>query len=284
MTNQNYILAPIPFDDRLRDLALELKNSGLPWSPHVGCFVWDHHGFISTPSPFPKGIYFILSIKRFLKIFGDVEQMKERLVWLPTWYQAMQVCQQLQISRSEIDRDGSGKEYFAAEDELIRLYRVIAQKLKESMVARVGDHRTASDRDENDWVRRVMESELGGVTHLPFNAQRRIETVYREIAKAYLGWRRVQEHQSEDWFPQESRFDSTLLGELGHFYSDYQHQVKSLEMIRRIVDLIKASDPSKDPHTYDQLINALTNYERKEISNKSILEQLTVPIDTPADP
>lgn len=275
MVNENYLLTPIPFDDRLMDLALDLKNSGLPWSPHVGCFVWDRHGVISTPSPFPKGIYFILSIKRFLKIFGDVEQMKERLVWLPTWYQAMQVCQQLQISRSEIDRDGPAKEYFAAEDELIRLYRVIAQKLKESMVARIGDHRTASDGDENDWVRRVMESELGGVKHLPFNVQRRIETVYREVAKAYLGWRRIQEHQTDDWFPQEITFDSTLLGELGHFYSDYQHLIKSLDLIRKAAHLIGAIDPLNDKDNYHQLIKILLESDDQDNSQKSILEQLT---------
>ena len=277
MVNEKTIFPPIPFDDRLMGLALDLKNSGLPWSPHVGCFVWDDHGVISAPSPFPKRIYFILSMQRFIRIFGDLEKMKEHLVWLPTWYQAVQVCQQLQISRSEIDPDGSGMAFITAEDELIRLYQVIAQKLQESRAAIIGDHRTAEGGYENDWIRRVMESELGGLTHLPSNAQRRIETVYREVAKAYLGWRRIQEHQTEDWFPQECVFDSTLLGELGHFYSDYQRQIKSLEMIRQTVDLIGAIDPSKDPHTYDQLINVLTNNMHKEISSKQILEKLTEP-------
>jgi len=39
MVDEKFGLPPIPFDDRLMDLALDLKNSGLPWSPHVGCFV-----------------------------------------------------------------------------------------------------------------------------------------------------------------------------------------------------------------------------------------------------
>lgn len=277
MVNETYSLPPIPFDDRLMDMALDLKKSGLPWSPHVGCFVWDHHGLISTPSPFPKGIYFILNMKRFLAIFGDVKSMEEHLVWLPTWYQAVNVCQHLQISRSEIDHGGQCNNFFTAEDELIRLYKVIAQKLKESMGARIGDHQAADDGEENNWIRRLMESELGDVTNLPLNAQHRIENVYREVARAYLGWRRIQEHQTKDWFPPESMFDPTLLAELGHFFSDYQHQIKTLEMIRRTVYLIKAIDPSKDPQNYRQLLKIITNQEREESSSAQIMEQLTAP-------
>ena len=37
-------LAPIPFEARHVELAKELKRLGLPWAPHVGCFVWDGEG------------------------------------------------------------------------------------------------------------------------------------------------------------------------------------------------------------------------------------------------
>jgi len=87
--------APIPMDDRLFSLALELKEAGLAWQPQVGCFVWDHRGVIAHPSPFPKQVYFILSMKRFVAIFGDAEQMKRDLVWLPTWFQARQILDRL---------------------------------------------------------------------------------------------------------------------------------------------------------------------------------------------
>lgn len=32
-------LAPISFDERTLQLARELKQQGLPWKPHTGCFV-----------------------------------------------------------------------------------------------------------------------------------------------------------------------------------------------------------------------------------------------------
>ena len=34
-------LPPIPFDELLCKSAASLKAAGLPWKPHVGCFVWD---------------------------------------------------------------------------------------------------------------------------------------------------------------------------------------------------------------------------------------------------
>ena len=55
-------LPPIPFDRETCQLAAALKQSGLPWQPHVGCFVWDPERYIQPASPFPRNIYFILSI------------------------------------------------------------------------------------------------------------------------------------------------------------------------------------------------------------------------------
>lgn len=278
MVDEKYGLAPIPFDDRLMDLALDLKNSGLPWSPHVGCFVWDHNGCISAPSPFPKRVYFILSMKRFLKIFGDVEKMKEHLVWLPTWYQAIQLCRQLDITNAYVDRAGSGKTSFTPVDELIRLYALIAKRLNASSLESTGEYLKSETENEKEWIRRVMDSELGDVTHLPHEVQRRIEFVYQEVATAYLGWRRIQEHQNDEWFPGESKFDSTLLGELGHFYSDYQHRIKSLKLIRQAVALLRAIDPDKDPETYHHLIKTLVSIDGQDNSSGQILEKLSEPL------
>jgi hypothetical protein len=79
-------LAPLPFEARHVEFAKELKRLGLPWAPHVGCFVWDGEGTIEAGSPFPERIYFILSLPRFLSIFGSIEAIREKLVWLPTWH------------------------------------------------------------------------------------------------------------------------------------------------------------------------------------------------------
>ena len=90
-------LAPLPFNKQVCRLAMQMKQLGLTWQPHVGCFVWDPDGFIRPESPFPDQIYFILSIPRFIDIFGTVEHIAEKLVWLPTWHQARLLCQKLGV-------------------------------------------------------------------------------------------------------------------------------------------------------------------------------------------
>jgi hypothetical protein len=81
-------LAPLPFGQALCRKALELKTAGLNWIPQVGCFVWDPEETIPAPSPFGQRIYFVLNLNRFLQFYESIETMKEKLVWLPTWYQA----------------------------------------------------------------------------------------------------------------------------------------------------------------------------------------------------
>ena len=83
--DQDY--APLPFTDRLCQESMKLKSSGLPWIPHVGCFVWDPLGVIQEKSPFPNRVYFILNLGHFIRRFGDAETLTEKAVWLPTLYQ-----------------------------------------------------------------------------------------------------------------------------------------------------------------------------------------------------
>ena len=94
--------APIPFHLRHCQVAAELKQAGLPWTPHVGCFVWDRDGHTTAGSPFPHRIYFILDPRRFLQIFPSVDEMTEKLIWLPTEHQARLLCVQFKVSQKAI--------------------------------------------------------------------------------------------------------------------------------------------------------------------------------------
>jgi hypothetical protein len=95
-------LSPLPFEPSLCEFAQVLKKRGLPWNPHVGCFVWDPEGTIPVPSPFPNRIYFVLNLNHFLKIFNDIENMKKKLVWIPTWHQCRLIAQNLGIKHQEL--------------------------------------------------------------------------------------------------------------------------------------------------------------------------------------
>ncbi len=280
-TNENSI-DPIPIEDRLLDLALDLKRSGLPWTPHVGCFVWDPEGLITAPSPFAKRVYFILSMQRFLRIFGDIETMQDRLVWLPTWYQAAQLCRQMGIHPSQDSADTSEKSPHFAADELVRRYRAIREHLASSPCAPDGGRAQVSSDAESRWILGVIAAELGCLSHLPDAVRRQVELVYREVATVYLGWRRIQAHQDSAWLPPESSFDAALIGELGHFYSDYQHQIRRLETTRRTVNLLRSVDPSRDPEGHNQLVRLLVEGAGKDRSPCPIMAQLTTPDETHA--
>ena len=123
-------LAPMPFDKDICRKALEMKKSGLAWQPHVGCFVWDPDEFIKPASPFPGRIYFILSLQRFIEIFDSTEQIRAKLVWLPTWHQARLICRQLGISDASIEEGRKKHDAVSPAEDLLHIYGLIVAALK----------------------------------------------------------------------------------------------------------------------------------------------------------
>ena len=78
---------PLPTSKDVLNAAGALKKAGLRFDPAVGCFVWDPDGHIAPDSPFPNRVYMILSLHRFLQIFGTEEAIAEKLIWVPTEHQ-----------------------------------------------------------------------------------------------------------------------------------------------------------------------------------------------------
>lgn len=120
-------LPPLPFDARHCDSAARLKTAGLPWHPHVGCFVWDRDGHIAVPSPFPQRIYFILNLGHFLQILGTLEDIQAKLIWLPTWHQARLLATDLAVPPDTIARIFQQEPATAPGDELLALYDIVLQ-------------------------------------------------------------------------------------------------------------------------------------------------------------
>ena len=124
--NRDKDLAPLPFDQKICDAAKNLKDSGVEWTPHVGCFLWDEKGLISVPSPFPNRIYFILNLNHFLKICGSLENIKEKFVWLPTEYQAQLLAEKLEIKNDQFSRLSDKIEPI---ERLMELYNILISHL-----------------------------------------------------------------------------------------------------------------------------------------------------------
>ena len=111
---------------------MQMKQLGLNWQPHVGCFVWDPNGFIKPDSPFPGRIYFILSLPRFIDIFGNIENIAEKLVWLPTWHQARLVCQKLGVSDNTVAELWQNDTRLAAGEDLVKIYELLVETLQKN--------------------------------------------------------------------------------------------------------------------------------------------------------
>jgi hypothetical protein len=114
---------PLPISERILFEAQKLKEAGLSWAPEVGHFVWDPKEVIESPSPFPLRVYFILSMKRFLSIFGSVKSMQSALIWVPTWYQVQRIAlgRGVPLKRSHLEDP---------EEEMVNLYRSLLIELQ----------------------------------------------------------------------------------------------------------------------------------------------------------
>ncbi len=123
-------LPPMPFDEHICRLAREIKELGLAWEPHVGCFVWDPDHHIQPDSPFPGRIYFILSLPRFVDLLGSIAAISENLVWLPTWHQARLLCQQLGIADADFAKGWQKKDGFPPCEDLTHVYLLIIEILR----------------------------------------------------------------------------------------------------------------------------------------------------------
>lgn len=123
-------LAPIPFDGRHREEARRLKQAGLAWEPHVGCFVWDPDGLLPVNSPFPDRVYFILNLGHFVRLLGSVDAVRERLVWLPTWHQARLVAEALGVGEEATRTIWAGGKPPGPGEDLLMLYGRILEALE----------------------------------------------------------------------------------------------------------------------------------------------------------
>jgi hypothetical protein len=123
-------LPPIPFEERHLELAWRLKQAGLPWRPHVGCFVWDREEAIPVPSPFPGRVYFILNLGHFLRLLGSEERMTEKLVWLPTWHQARLAAETIGVEKEAIRHLWQEKGALNPGEDLLGLYGLLLNALR----------------------------------------------------------------------------------------------------------------------------------------------------------
>jgi len=246
-------LAPLPFDDRICQQALQMKAAGLKWRPHVGCFVWDPENCIKQDSPFPNRIYFVLSIPRFIEIFGDVETMAAKLVWLPTWHQARLLCKDLGLPGDTISNPWQGNDSLPAGEELLHLYGVLMAALVEKKFAAFVGPKIELDKISiAALIRRP-----GDITAWPEKFTAAVLVVYRQFIEAYLNLLRQQENKPLDWFPPYLSIDPELADGMRHFYSDYQHITRKFFKLNQKLDRLRDIDKHNQSKLFQDSIDEI---------------------------
>jgi hypothetical protein len=233
--NPEIDFAPMPFDDHICQLARQLKATGLKWQPHVGCFVWDPENYIKQDSPFPNRIYFVLSLPRFIEIFGDIEKMVEKLIWLPTWHQARLLCKNLGVPGDTVLNLLQGNDSLSAGEELFRMYGIIMNALIEkNFAAYIG---RSSELDKICIAALIRR--MGDITAWPDNFTMEVLRVYHLFIEGYLNVLRQKENKPMDWFPNTLSIDSDLADGMRHFYSDYQHITRKFFELNHKLDRLQ---------------------------------------------
>jgi hypothetical protein len=123
--------APTPFEKRHLEMAVRLKNAGLRWWVHVGCFAWDPDGRLAETSPLPNRIYLILNLSYFARALGGIEEISRQLVWLPTWHQTRLLCREHNVSDEAVAAIWSPATPMGPGDELIALYELLLERLRD---------------------------------------------------------------------------------------------------------------------------------------------------------
>jgi hypothetical protein len=246
-------LAPLPFDDRICQRALQMKSAGLKWQPHVGCFVWDPEHFIKLDSPFPNGIYFVLSIPRFIEIFDNIEKMIEKLVWLPTWHQARLLCQGLGKPVDAVTKLWRGNVNLSPGDELLAIYQVIIDAFSGTN----SDLSTSPQSELDKLSIAALTQQMGNISALPEALTDKILGAYHQFIEAYLNVLRQKENKPMDWFPRTLSIDPELADGMRHFYSDYQHITRKFFRLNQKLDRLREVHSDKQSKLFQDRINEI---------------------------
>ena len=120
----------MPFTRNQINLACQLKEASLAWTPGAGQYVYDRERRIKPGSPFQPQVYFFLDFSCFVEYFGGLSALRESMVWLPTWEQTAQQLRELRFDLRLILTRGrleSGTELDVAYEALLRELRGTSQ-------------------------------------------------------------------------------------------------------------------------------------------------------------
>jgi hypothetical protein len=195
----------------------------------------------------------VLSIPRFIEIFGDIETMAAKLVWLPTWHQARLLCQKLGKPLDTVAKLWQDNDSLSPDDELLAIYQVIIDALSghASGVSR-------SPQSELDKLSTAaLTQRMRNISALPEELREKILGAYHQFIEAYLNVLRQKENKPMDWFPRTLSIDPELADGMRHFYSDYQHITRKFFKLNQKLDQLQKIDRNNQSELFEDSINEI---------------------------
>lgn len=129
MTTRAHSQHGMHFCDEELELAQLFKAYGIEWQPAVGMYVLDQSELIEVPSPFQDRVYFILDLKHFLRRSGTLEELRERICWLPTYEQARELLFAAGVPHRSVAKRLVKSGAIDSGSERLELYRMIEDHL-----------------------------------------------------------------------------------------------------------------------------------------------------------
>ena len=115
------------FSDEEIALAQLFKAYGLRWEPAPGQYVLDQGDLIGCPSPFQERVYFILDLKHFLRRAETLDNLKDRMCWLPNWEDAREILAGFGVSAETIVQRLLESDAISKRSERLELYRLLEE-------------------------------------------------------------------------------------------------------------------------------------------------------------
>lgn len=122
-------------------------------------------------------------------------------------------------------------------------------------------------------VENTIKKEFGAIDALPEEVGSLLWGVFHEFLSAYIEIIRNTEKRPAEWRPTEVNIDEGVLGDMQHFFSDYQHIVKRYQKVREQAKGLLKINPRENPSLYEEQIKEILSKEEKD----SILSQLEEP-------
>jgi hypothetical protein len=106
----------------------------------------------------------------------------------------------------------------------------------------------------------IIAKRLGDISTLPEKLADYVFNVYGEFIAIYLNVLRQKESKPQEWVPETLSIDPTLVDDMRHFFSDYQHITKAFLALNKQIDELRGIDKDKQPNLYQHKVASILGH------------------------